>query len=115
MTIQCPYQWQPSSGRRHGQRNDLLGLAGDHLAKPVSPGKATIKLASLGFAVEQPGPDRWVLSKAGATLRVYLYGHAELSAFANRRALAYACGFDHPDTCQPTLETRHDKPCPVSG
>lgn len=115
MNAQCPFPFQPFSDRPQAQRKDVLAVAGEPLTKPFSPGEALRKLENLGFGIEQPGTGRWVLSKAGMPLRIYLYGSAELAAFANDRALAYACGFNHPETNQHTLELVYDTPCSLPG
>lgn len=99
MNAQCLFQWQPINGRPQARRKDVLAV-GENLTKPFSPEKTLMKLEKLGFGIEQTEPGRWVLSKAGMPLRIYLYGGAELSAFANDRALAYAFGFNHPETNQ---------------
>lgn len=114
MNAQCLFHWQPTNGRPQAQRKDVL-VVGESLTKPLSPEKALMKLENLGFDIEQPVAGHWVLSKAGMPLRIYLYGGAELSAFANDRALAYACGFNRSDSHQHTLEQIHDTPCPLPG
>lgn len=115
MKTQCQVQWQSFNGRPRAQRKDLLVVAGASVTHPFNLEKATSRLKNLGFLIEQPHPDHWVLSKAGTPLRVYLYGSAELDAFTKDRALAYACGFGHPENQQHTLELVHDTPCPLPG
>ena len=115
MNTQCSFQWQPTNRGPNAQRKDLLVVADGNKTSPANPEKAIIRLKNLGFCIKQPRQDQWVLSKAGAPLRIYLYGGAELSAFANDRALAYAENFNHSETHQHTLELVHDTPCPLPG
>ncbi|GAA3565955.1 hypothetical protein [Marinobacter xestospongiae] len=87
-------------------RQDLLGLyrtapaitaqAGQHHS--VDSGLA--KLHKLGFQVRQSSPGHWLVSPAGQSTAIHLYGSAELCRFTQGPAQRYA------------RKTPHDSPAP---
>lgn len=85
------------SAPRHSTRKDLLSLSSDHPGlMPTGLPDLSIQrdqhcLARLGFRVDQPEPDHWVLRPGGRPLpELHLYGAGELARFTRHHANRYA-------------------------
>ncbi|WP_166255154.1 hypothetical protein [Marinobacter salicampi] len=89
---------------------DLFGLYGAGLPKNrvdalfPAPEQALMTLNRLGYEITREHIDHWTLRLLAGPLEIHLYSPAELAAFCQSRAEAYAGARQSPSTLDNTKE-----------